>query len=373
MRACTFLIALLSCSLLQAKDFVFIGSYNGNTKHRGIYVYSLDTSGELTFVTAVRNVLNPAYLTVSPDGNYLYACTEALIPRGGRICSYSFDAVTGTLKFINDQKSEGENPVYVAVHKSGKWLVCSNYTGGTVSAYPLETNGHVAPASQVIPLSGSSVNAERQTGPHPHAAVFAPNGDYLFVPDLGTDKIRSFTFKPTSAKPLEPMSPPHAATTAGNGPRHLTFHPSKPVCYCIEELSGTVSCYRYENGELNFLQRIAAHDGSNADGYHSADIHVSPDGLFLYASNRGKENNIAICAIDPENGKLKNIGYQSTLGEHPRNFTVDPSGKLLLVSNQFSGNIVVFRRNAKTGLLTYSGHKIKIRGASCIQIKTYTD
>jgi 6-phosphogluconolactonase (cycloisomerase 2 family) len=159
-------------------------------------------------------------------------------------------------------------------------------------------------------------------------------------------------------------------TTLGGGPRHFTFHPNEKFAYCIEELTGTVNVYKYENGKLDSIQRVNTHSEKYKENFESSDIHISPDGKFLYASNRGEENNIAIFAIQND-GKLKIVGYQSTLGEHPRIFAIDETGKFLIVTNAVSGNVFVFKRNVKTGLLKKVGNKLKIKSVSCVQIRRY--
>ena len=159
-------------------------------------------------------------------------------------------------------------------------------------------------------------------------------------------------------------------TTPGAGPRHFTFHPNNKFAYCIEEISGTVSAYSYHNGKLDSIQKIFSY-AKTQNAYASADIHISPDGLFLYASNRVTENTLSIFSINQQNGKLKLVGHQSTLGEHPRNFTIDPSGRYLLVANASTNNIVVFKRDIKTGLLTTTGNQIQISSPSCLVMRNY--
>jgi 6-phosphogluconolactonase len=367
-----FIIALLCFHLCEAQEYVFIGSYNKKKANNGIYVYTLDTaSGSLKKIAAVRNIHNPSYITLSPDGRYLYACTESLTPVAGSVAGFSFDKETEALTFINSRRSGGENPVYLSVHQSGKWLVNGNYTEGSVAVFPLGEDGSIKAISQRISYSDGSINKERQERAHIHATVFSPRQDYLFLPDLGADKIRCYRFDVSRLQPLQPAQRPLTGAVPGSGPRHIAFHPFKDFAYCIEELSGTITAYRYTNGSLDSIQRIDAHPASITAGFSSADIHLSPDGLFLYASNRGEENNISIFSVDPQTGKLTGIGYQPTMGDHPRNFAIDPVGKFLLVANQFTGNVVVFNRDIRTGLLKYTGVQVKVPGASCVQIKDY--
>ncbi|MEP7277039.1 MAG: beta-propeller fold lactonase family protein [Bacteroidota bacterium] len=190
----------------------------------------------------------------------------------------------------------------------------------------------------------------------------------MYFPDLGADKIHVFRFNRQTAQPLTAMEKLNLHATPGSGPRHMAFHPNGKYAYCIEEMGGMVMCFTYNNGKLNLVQRINSNE-KKADEYSSADIHISPDGLFLYTSNRG-ENTIRIFAIGAD-GKLTLLGHQSSLGNSPRNFTLDPSGHFLLVANQLTNNIVVFKRDLKTGLLKKTGTQIGVPAPSCLQMKVY--
>lgn len=364
--AIAFFITLNSFS---QNTYVFLGSYNRDLTAESIQVYQLDTlNGKLSKVTAAKNIINPSYLTLSPNGKYLYACTDTKTPNAGSVSSFEFNTENKSLTFLNKQSSGGENPVYVSVHKSGKWLINGNYTEGSVSVHPILENGKIDSLAQNFQYSDGSVNKERQTRSHVHSTVFSPQNDYLFLPDLGADKIRCYRFDETQQQPLTETKVPFTKTDLEAGPRHFTFHPNEKFGYCIEEMAGSISVYKYQDGTLKQIQRISTHPDKIIEGYESSDIHISPDGKFLYATNRGKENNIAIFSID-ENGLLKNIGYQSTLGKHPRIFAIDESGKFLVATNVLTGNVVVFKRNSKTGLLKKVGKEIKMENVSCVQIK----
>lgn len=352
-------------------EYVFIGSYNWDKTKEGISVYELDTlSGNLKKVISNRGILNPSYITLSPDGQYVYACTESKTPGAGAVCSFRFDPLHQTLTYIKSQKSGGENPVYVSVHKNGQWLAAANYTEGSLSYYPIANGGSILPAVQHFDYTEGSINTKRQDRSHIHAAVFSPDYHYLFLPDLGADKIRSYRLDTSATVSLSATQPAFIHTVPGSGPRHFTFHPNSHFAYCIEELSGMVSVYRYANGQLDSIQRIAAHSAKLKNGFESSDIHISPDGRFLYASNRGDENNIAIFSIAAD-GTLKHIAYQTTYGRHPRIFALSPGGQFLVVANQVSGSIVVFKRDTLTGLLKKTGTTIKTENASCVQIRRY--
>ena len=358
-------------NFFSQNTYAFFGSFNRNKDLEGIYIYELDTiTGKLSKIITFKGILNPSFLTISPNGKYIFACTESKTKNGGSVSSFEFNSENKSLQFINKQKSGGENPVYLTTDKSGKWLINGNYTEGSVSVYPISENGKIEPYVQNFQFTEGSVNAGRQERAHIHSTVFSPDFNYIFFPDLGADKIRAYQFNNESNEPLKPAEIPFVKTTLGSGPRHFTFHPNGKFAYCIEEMGGAVSAYSYENGKLNNIQRISTHPEKYKDEYESSDVHISPDGKFLYASNRGNEDNIAIFSIQND-GTLKTVGYQSVKGKHTRVFGFDPSGKFLIATHSVSGTVVVFKRNSENGLLKKIGKKIKINGVSCVQIRKY--
>lgn len=369
MRSIFFSLFFFTLTAATAQEyFLFIGTYTG-TGSKGIYVYKFNaTTGKATWVSNTDSVVNPSYLAITGDGKMVYACTETRTVNAGGVSAFRFDKATGKLSFVNKQSSGGDNPAYVAVDKKGKWVVAGNYSGGSLAAFPVNQDGSIKPYIQLIQHKGSSVDADRQEMAHVHATVFSPDQAYLFVPDLGMDKVKIYRFLPSQQKPLQPASPDAANATPGAGPRHFTFHPNKKWAYLIEEMAGAVVAYAYKSGKLNKLQRINAHPDTLTSQPGSADIHVSPDGKFLYASNRGKENNIAIFKINQNTGKLSLQGYQSTMGEIPRNFCIDPTGNFLLAANQETNNIVVFKRDKTTGMLSYTGEQLNIPEPVCLKM-----
>lgn len=365
------LVFVSGLQLFAQDTYVFFGSFNRDKETEGIYVYQLDTiKGKLSKVTSVKGILNPSFLTLSSNGKYLFACTESKTKNAGSVSSFEFNPQKKTLTLINSQKTGGENPVYLSAHKNGKWLINGNYTEGSASVYPVLENGFIQPYVQNFQFSEGSVNPDRQERSHIHSTVFSPDFNYVFLPDLGADKIRSYKFDSDKNKPLTEAEKPFTQSVLGSGPRHFTFHPNGKFAYCIEELAGAVSAYKYENGRLESIQRINTHPDKIKDNFESSDIHISPDGRYLYASNRGGENNIAIFSIQND-GTLKTVGYQSTKGKHPRVFTIDSTGKFLITTNSVSGTASVFKRNAETGLLKKVGRKVKMYGVSSVQIRKY--
>lgn len=365
-------ITVFTCLQLHAqKTYAFFGSYNWDKDTEGIYVYELDTiQGKISKVTSFSGISNPSFLTLSSDGKYVFACTESKTPNGGSVSSFEFNPEKKSLTFINTQKSGGENPVYLMAHQNGKWLVNGNYTEGSVSVYPISEGGKIESYVQNFQYSEGSINPDRQDRAHIHSTVFSPNFDYIFLPDLGADKIRAYKFDSDKNQPLQDAEIPFVQTTPGSGPRHLAFHPNGKFAYCIEEMGGAVSVYSYEKGKLSNLQRINTHSEKYKAHFESSDVHISPDGKFLYASNRGVENNIAIFSIQAD-GTLNIIDYQFVKGKHPRTFSLDPSGKFLITANTGTSEVVVFKRNPETGLLKKAGKKIKIKNVTNVQMRKY--
>ena len=371
------LLILAICANAQ-KSYVFIGSYNSGKNTPGIYIYELDTlSGQLKEVSVVKNIRNSSFLTVSPNGRFVIACTETQTANAGSITSFAFDPTDGRLTLVGSQKSGGENPVYVSSDISGRWLINANYTGGSASVFRINEEGKISPAIQVINYTDSSVNKSRQSKSHIHSAVFSPDSKYVFFPDLGADKIRIYQFDTLQNEPFQNGPARFTKIFPGGGPRHIIFNSKGDVAYCIEEMGGAVDVYSFKKGILKPIQRLIMHSENSENNsspkmpsYSGADIHLSPDGRFLYASNREPQNNIAIFSVK-KNGKLKAIASDSTYGVHPRIFAIDPTGKFLIVANQMSDNIVVLKRDPSTGMLKKTGEEVKIESPSCVKIRQY--
>lgn len=372
-----FFMVLAICATAQ-KSYVFIGSYNAGKNTPGIYVYELDTlSGQLKEVSVVKNIRNSSFLTLSPNGQFVIACTETQTANAGSITSFAFDSINGKLTWVDSQKSGGENPVYVSSDMSGRWLINANYTGGSASVFRINEEGKINPAIQVINYTDSSINKSRQSKSHIHSAVFSPDSKYAFFPDLGADKIRIYKFDTLRNEPFQNGPTHFTKTFPGSGPRHIIFNSKGNIAYCIEEMGGAVDVYSFKKGILKPIQRLMMHSENSENNspkrlpsYSGADIHLSPDGRFLYASNREPQNNIAIFSVK-KNGKLKAIGLDSTYGVHPRIFSIDPTGKFLIVANQMSDNIVVLKRDMSTGMLKTTGEEIKVESPSCVKIRQY--
>ncbi|MDR3716610.1 MAG: lactonase family protein [Puia sp.] len=347
---------------------MFIGTYTNKGDSKGIYVYRFNTStGNAEPVSTIMSD-NPSYLAIAPGGRLLYAANEAGGSNGG-VSAFSFDKATGQLQFLNKQPGGGNGPCYVSVDAHMKYVLLANYGGGSLSVLPLHEDGSVGPLSQFIQHTGQGGTADKPEKPHVHSATFSPDNKYVYVADLGLDKISIYDFNGSLPQPLSPASPDSSSKLQpGNGPRHMSFHPTRPFVYLIEEKGGFVDAYRYKKSQLTPIQRISSHPQGYSGVIGSADIHVSPDGKFLYASNRGDANSIAVYTINQADGLLKLQGIDSVLGKTPRNFVIDPTSHFLLAANQNSDNVVIFKIDQTTGLLTPTGKELQIPSPVCLKI-----
>jgi 6-phosphogluconolactonase len=349
----------------QQNRYLLVGTYTQG-KSKGIYVYDFNKkNGSAKLIDSIQTP-NPSFLAVSPDQKFVYAVHEnANNGKGGEVAAFAFNKSNGKLSFINQQLTGGDHPCYVDVDKTGKWVAAANYTSGSLSIFPVRKDGGVDPIMQNIQHSGNSVNKERQSGPHVHSTVFSPDNKYLLSADLGIDKCIVYSFDEKTGKLAERNQ---YASLQGFGPRHFAFHPNGEWVYLINELSGFINGFELRKGVLlGFTSLTGVPKNYSGPSPGSADIHVSPDGKFLYCSHRGESNTIVIFKIDQKTGELTNVGYQPTHGKTPRNFNFDPSGDYLLVANQNSDNIVIFKVNRQTGLLTDTGKRIDIGSPVCIK------
>jgi 6-phosphogluconolactonase len=365
-----FLSALyfLICIITSAQQHYLIAGTYTSGKSEGIYVFKFNSSDGTAKKISHIKISNPSFVAVSPNEQFVYSVQEDAADKGkgGAITAFSFNKKTGILTYINQQPTGGDHPCYVSVDKTGRWVAAGNYTSGNLSVFPVQENGGLGAFSTIIQHQGSGPDNVRQKSPHVHCTIFSPDNRFLYVPDLGIDKVMIYAFNEVTGK-LTAAKQPFAQSEPGAGPRHISFDPSNKYAYLIEELSGTVVTFKYINGKLKSRQRISSMPAGDSSFAGSADIHVSPDGKFLYASNRAAANNIAVFKINQKNGKLLLIAHQSTLGKTPRNFNFDPSGDFLLVANQDSDEIVIFKRDKITGLLTDTKNRIEAGKPVCLK------
>lgn len=345
--------------------YMFVGTYTSQEGSKGIYVYKFDTDTGRSDSVSMVEVANPSYLTISNDEKFVYSVGE-----NGKndsfAHSFSFDKESGRLTLLNSQYTQGSSPAYITLDVNGNNALTANYGGGSISQFNINSDGTLSALSNLFQFEGKGTDSTRQQKPHLHSVRYSPDGSYMFAADLGTDRI--YRYKSINSvfegQPALLKSDTAIITTpAGTGPRHFDFHPSGLYFYLLGELSGEVIVYDYNMGDLKQKQTILADTvGARA----SADIHVSPNGKFLYASNRLEADGIAIFKIDSQDGTLTKVGYQLT-AKHPRNFAITPNGKFLLVAGRDDNVIEVYSIDKETGLLTNTNQDIAIDMPVCIK------
>ena len=348
---------------------VYVGTYTGGGS-KGIYRFEFDgETGKPSGARLVAETPSPSFLAFAPDGKHLYAVNEVDGfdgKPGGSVSAFSVDT-GGTLTLLNQQSSLGKGPCHLTVDRAGNNVLVANYGGGSAAVVPIGEGGRLGTPSSVVQHRGSSVVPGRQKEPHAHSINLDPQGKFAVVADLGLDKVLIYKFDPKVGG-IAPNRPDFAATAPGAGPRHFAFHPSGKYAYVINELNSTVTAFNYdaEKGVLSTLQSLSTLPPGSRGTNYPADLHVHPNGRFLYGSNRG-HNSIVAYAIDPSTGKLTHIENQAEGIKTPRNFTIDPTGKFLLVANQDANSVVVFRIDDTTGALKTTGQTIAVPKPVCLR------
>lgn len=371
------LLALASLSFAagakNGKYLFFVGTYTEQgSQSKGIYSYRYDAAThEVTPLGLAAETTNPSFVAVSPNGKFLYAVNELgnyKGPNSGGVSAFSIDHSNGKLTFLNEVQSRGAGPCYISVDKTGKWVLVANYDGGSVAVFPVQADGKLGEASSFLQHTGHGANPQRQEAPHAHSIDLSPDNRFAFVDDLGLDELLVYKFD--SAKgTLTPNDPPYAKVDPGSGPRHFALAPSGKFAYVVSEIKGTVTVFSVDlsKGALHKLQAVSTlPDGFKGD-IEDAEVAVHPSGKFLYASNRGDGNSIAVFSIDPSKGTLTRIDITPTQGKAPRHFAIDPTGTRLFAENMSSNNIVEFQIDQKTGKLTPTGKTLEIGQPVCLK------
>jgi 6-phosphogluconolactonase len=341
--------------------YAYAGTYTGHGSD-GIYVYRFEpATGAITPLGLAAKTENPSFLAVRPGGEYLYAVNEA---GEGHVSAFRIDRKTGKLTFLNRVPSRGASPCALSVDHTGKYVLAANYGSGSIALFPIRADGSLAEASVFEQHKGSSVNKQRQEGPHAHSAVFSPDNRFVLSADLGTDRIYVYRFDAARGT-LAALAP--AAIRPGSGPRHLVFHPDGKSVYVISELADTVTTFAWDAGALKEIQAVSALPATYHGPKSGAEIQVDPKGKFLYASSRANANDIAVFAVDTASGKLTPEGHVPSGGKTPRYFTFDPTGRYIFAANQDSDNIVAFRADPASGHLTPAGKTIPLSAPVCVQ------
>ena len=353
-------MAGLPAAIAQSSQYMFVSS-GTRENNAGIFVYDLSAGHQqITLRHKEQKVSVSSYLTLHPHKPLLYSVGN------NRLSAFRINPKDGSLSLVNQQPAGGDNPCYVSVDKTGKWAFVANYTGGSIGFFPIEDNGRLGKARRVIRHEGSSVNKERQKVPHPHMITPSPDNKFVLVPDLGADKIFIYKFDAEKGT-FKANDTPFTKAHPGAGPRHLAFHPDKNFCYVLNELNATVTTYQWDPkaGILTPLHTYQTIPADFKDFNKTADIHLTKNGKYLYASNRG-HNSLALFKVNTD-GSLEAGDHYASGGDFPRNFFI-LSDTQLIAANQKSGNMVFFDLNPKTGALTSRKNVSDIPSAQCIKV-----
>ena len=356
-----FIFTLVSLQAQENKLNLIVGTYTKSCDSKGIYVYEFDSkTGNFSLKNNTENIFNPSYLTVSNDNKFVYSVSEN--DKKSSVSAFGFNSKSGKLDFINYQNPNGLNPCYII--NDDKNVITANYSSGSISVLGKNNDGSIGEVKQLVQHTGKSINAKRQEAPHAHMVHFSPDKKYVLANDLGTDKVYVYQYNPNSATEVLQLKN-KIDVKPGSGPRHLTFSKDGKFVYLLQELDGTITSFSYADGILNKVSETTVVASDFIGDIGAADIHISPDGKFLYATNRVTANDISVFKIFKK-GKLKLVQRTSTLGKGPRNFTIDPTGNFLLVGHQYTNDIVIFKIDKKTGSLTATGKKIELCSPVCL-------
>lgn len=356
-----FIVLMLSL-LVKAyceDHFLIAGTYSP-----AMYVYRFNSdNGNLSRVSTL-NLHKSQYLAVSANQKYVYVANEKGEHDGGELTSLSFDKTNGILSIINAVSTGPEPYCFVDTGKDNNWVVTGNYRSGDLTIFRTNPDGSLQPGIQTIDHRKIS---PKGVVPHVHCTLFSPENKYIIATDLGLDKLFSYPFSKSTTTPLDENKVVVSDTPKGYGPRHLAFHPNGKYLYMIAEKSGHIITYNYNAGNLTQFDDLLS-DSTNHNGKGgSADIHITPDGKFLYVTHRTEANDIVGYKIT-RSGKLIELFHQSTLGVQPRNFVIDSTGSFLLVANVDSGNIIVFRINKKSGFISSTGNIVYVEKPFCLKM-----
>jgi 6-phosphogluconolactonase len=356
----------LAAAVAHAADYqylVFVGTYTEKGS-KGIYAYRFDpVTGGADSIGLMAETANPSFLAVDPKHKYLYAVNEIDNFQGGHtgaVTAYAIDRDTGKLSSLQQVPSFGADPAHLALDESGRYLLVANYTSGNIAVFPIEKDGKLGPRAAFVQHTGSSVNKDRQAGPHAHEIQTSNDNQFVLTADLGLDELLVYRFDPKTGS-LTPNNPAFAKVSPGSGPRHFSIAPSGKFVYLVNELSSTVTVFAYNSssGQLQEKQTISTLPAGFKGENTTAEIELDAKGKFLYVSNRG-DDSIAVFAVDPHSGKISWVERVPTGGKTPRHFTLDPTGKWLFAANQDSNDITIFHVDPDSGRLTPTPNTLQV-------------
>lgn len=352
------LFSALSMTTVKAQNKfnLLVGTYTNTCQSNGIYIYEFNAnSGDFKLKNSSENVISPSYLSVSADNKFVYAVNEN--GTQSAVSAFGYNSASGKLKFLNTNESLGADPCHLI--NDNKNVIVANYSGGSIVVFKKNTDGSITKVQQLIQHEGKGPNVARQEKAHVHMVVFSPDKKFVISNDLGLDKIFIYKYNPDSKNEMLTLKST-VDVKSGSGPRHLTFSKDGKFVYLVQELDGTLTTLSYDKtGNLKVLAETSILPKGFKGGTGAAAIKISPDGKFLYVSDRVDANAISVYKIQKD-GKIELVEQQSTLGKGPRDFAIDPSGNFLLVGHQYTNNIVIFKRNKTTGKIVDTGKKIEL-------------
>jgi 6-phosphogluconolactonase len=338
-----------------------IGTYT-NTDTQGIELLSFDKRKmKLGSKVIVSGVENPSFVIANRAGTLIFAVEETV---DGKVGTYVYNQNRQSAKLISKVESVGDYPCYITLDHSERFLAVANYGSGNFSIYQIDHSGGLH-FKQSVQHAGRSKNKNRQNNAHVHSMLFHPNGKQLLVADLGTDRIHIYDVDFSSQTPITQATPAYFKVAAGSGPRHMAIHPNGKVLYVVHELTGEMSVYFYENGEITHLKTHRLTKPTFKGPVQAAEVRMSPDGRFVYVSNRGSANDVSVFKVGLD-GDLSLLQQISSGGQTPRNFNFSSDGEFLLVANQASDDVRIFKRDSVTGWLEATSAKIKVKNPAYI-------
>jgi 6-phosphogluconolactonase len=353
------------------KQVIFVGTYTTpeQSTSEGVYLFGFDPSSwKLTSKTVVKDLTDPSYLAIHPQTGNVYVVHEKGTfegQPGGGVIALNVNPETGQSRVLNKQSSGGEDPCYISIERTGRYALVANYSSGSVAMLPIANDGTLRPVCYIVEHTGKSIHPERQDKPYAHSILPDPTNTFVVACDLGIDKLLVYRMDLDAGQLVK-----HAevSVTPGSGPRHLVFHPNGRYAYLACELNSTVIAFTWdsEGGTFDEFQNIRTlppgYDGRNLP----ADIHLTPDGQYLYVSNRGHDS-FACYEVSPESGMLTLKHHTATGGAEPRGFAIDPTGKYLVSANQNSNNIVTFLIDPGMGHLSRIGDEVQVSMPVCVK------
>ncbi len=366
----TLFLSMLAVTLSQAAEpLVFISAFASGDK-AAIHAFAFDSQqGKLKPLHRTTDLQNPFFLAIAPDKQHLYAIDTAKFggPENGFVAAYAIEGREGVLKRLNKASTRGTASCYLSVDATNKTVLVANYASGSVAALPVKSDGSVEEAASFFQHEGSSVNPERQKGPNAHSIVISPDNRFVLAADLGIDKIMIYRLDASKAELKPNEAQPFVKQKPGSGPRHITFHPNGKVVYVINELANTVTVFDYaaDIGRLTEKQTILTLPGDFSGKSYTADVKVTPDGKFLFGTNRGHDS-IASYGIS-DNGTLTLLKIDPSLGKGPQNLLITPDGRWLLCANMPGNSVVIFGIDGSTGALKANGEPVEVPMPSCIR------